>query len=110
MFPRIRKAGPQLSVMRCYFQEREECPQGGIIGANSRKKPMTNLRRWGAVRVGQEKAEKQHPREIIQNLMKLFLSTCLNKSEENGQCCFNSLAIVLSGKGPKAKCLGWNWP
>lgn len=37
------------------------------------------------MRVGQEKAEKQHPREIIQTLMKLFLSTRLNKSEENGQ-------------------------
>ena len=105
----VSQAGPQLSVMRRYFQERAH-EVASLVPTAERSPRLVSLRRWGAVRVAQEKAEKQHPREIIQTLMKLFLSTCLNKSEENADCCFNSLAIVLSGKGPKAKCLGQNWP
>lgn len=34
-------------------------------------------------RAGEDR--KEHPREIIQTLMKLFLLTCVNKSEKNGQ-------------------------
>ena len=80
-------------------------PRGGVTGATPR---LVRLRGWGAVRVAREKAEKQHPREIVRTLVKLFLSACLSKSEEKADCCFNSLAIVLSGKGPKAERLGQN--
>lgn len=46
---------------------------------------LGSLWRWGAVRAAQGEGRIGHPKEIIQTLMKLFLSTCVNNSEENGQ-------------------------